>query len=211
MKPPPPKKKTKATQSSEALSEDAYISHAGVISYADVNKDNYLDFTAKDVTRAEKSVRVDFDEVAAQNLIRYFHYRLKNGCLFDDVRLKPKERAFIDYVEHAFARMVEQKKSPEVAFGLAPGKGEHRRESTVERDVQLAAYAILHMRSQGANPNKEKAFDAAAVKFYAAHGGKPVAKAAYRKYERELKSMTDKSLEELLSNESETSNDNEPS
>lgn len=180
MKPPPSKKKSTVTQS-----EDNF----------EVNEDNYLDITIQDVKGAVNSVKCDFDEMAARNLIRYFHYRLKNGCLFNDVRLKPKERAFVDYIEHAFARMVEQKKSPEVAFGLAPGRGEHQRESTVERDVVAAAYVTLLMRNNWKWGDAKG--EAANFLFHDGKGEKAVEK-AYADHKEVFTWMPNKSLMDLL-------------
>lgn len=195
MKSPPSKRKAKATQSSEALSEDEYISHTGITFRADVNEDNYLDFTVKDVTCAVASVKFDFDEVAAQNMVRYFHYRLKNGCLFDGVRLKPKERAFVDYVEHAFARMVEQKKSPEVAFGFVPGRGEHKRENTTERDVIAAAYMVLLMKNSW---RRVDAIGIVANFLFPDGNGESAVKEAYAKYRGYFVTLPEKTLLDFL-------------
>lgn len=187
--PPSSKKKIAATQSREAPPESAYTPHS------EVNEGNYLGITIKDVKGALGNVKHGFDYLAARNLIHYFHYRLKDGCLFDNVQLRPTERAFVDYVEYAFARMVEQKKSPEVAFGLAPGRGEHQRESTVERDVVAAAYVTLLMRNNWKWEDAKG--EAANFLFHDGKGEKAVEK-AYADHKEVFAWMPNESLMDLL-------------
>lgn len=195
MKSPPPKKKTTATQSSEASLQSAYLPNT------EVNESNYLDITIKDVKGSVGIVKLEHDELAARNLFHYFHYRLKDGGIFDDIgKLNPMERAFVDYVEYAFARVVDQGKSFDVAFGLAPGRGEHQRESTVERDVIAAAYMTLLERNDW---KYEIAVDEVA-KFLSQKGffqkgkGKSAVKKAYAEFHETFSTTQEKTLMELL-------------
>lgn len=113
----------------------------------EVNESNYLEITLEDITTALAFIKHDFDDLAARNMIFYFHYMLQAGRIFEKPPLNPIERAFVDYVGHAFSRIVQEGKSPRVAFGLSQGRGEYQRENTTERDAIAAAYMILLMRS----------------------------------------------------------------
>lgn|SRR5665811_540253 len=88
-----------------------------------VNEENFRDFTSEDVVNAVGIVKHCFDADAPRNLIRYFHFMLRDGYLFGNVLLSTAERAFVDYVGYAFARITERGKSAEVAFRLERGRG----------------------------------------------------------------------------------------
>lgn len=163
----------------------------------EVNEDNFLDFTLADVEDAVAVVKHDFDAEAALNLIRYFHYRFRDGGLFDSVQLRPIERAFIEYVEYAFARIVEQGKSPQVAFGLNLGRGEYPRPDTTIRDVEICAYMILLMRN---NWKWQDAKGEAANIFFPDGKGDKAVEKAYAEYKNELCQMKDDTLKDLLPN-----------
>ena len=164
----------------------------------EVNEGNYLSVTPEEVASAVGSVTVSFDEKAARNLIRYFHYRLKNGALFNGVPLRQKERAFLDYVEHAFSRFVEQEKSLNVAFGLTSGTGNRPRDSTTERNVIAAAYMVLLIKYNHWKWEDAKG-EVANFLFPDGEGEKAVEK-AYSDRRDEFWLMKEETLRELLPN-----------
>lgn len=72
----------------------------------EVNSENFYSFTPEDVRGAVAAVKYGFDDIAARNLIRYFHFRFNEGNIFDRAELSSVERSFLEYVEHAFSRIV---------------------------------------------------------------------------------------------------------
>ena len=184
----------------------------------EVSEENFLELTPAEIATAVASVKYGttwakdgFDDTQAKNLIRYFHLMFKAGRLFENVQLQPVEHAFLDYVEHAFSRIVtgnatdagqecvnskgkSKGKSVDVAFGLSPGRGEYPREDNVLRDICLAACAILLMRKGG---KWECAMNDAA-KHFAGVDSNSVAEVAHEKYGIVLERMTNDALEEIL-------------
>lgn len=161
---------------------------------AQVNKDNFRDFIPGDVENAVGSVKFGFDPVAARNLIHYFHYMLQNDLLFSRVTLSPVERAFVEYVSLAFARIAEDGKSTDVAFGLKPGRGKHPREDTDDRDFLIAAYIVRQTRD-GVTTTKAATINAAILLSI----GHTTANDAYSKYRDAVALMPNEQLDSLLS------------
>lgn len=162
-----------------------------------VTDDNYQDLTVEDVEGAVASVKFGYDEEAARNLIHYFHFMLRDGGLFCSTHLNPKERLFIEFVEHAFARMTEKGKTAEIAFGLELGRGEYQRKDTTERDVEAAAVVILLRRNGW--PRTDAVEEAANIDPEWPEG--EWVAGACRKYEEELSRLSDTSLLEMIPEE----------
>ena len=160
----------------------------------EVDENNFLELTLADIEGAANIVKHDFESKAAQNLIRYFHFMLRDGYLFDRVKLSPVEQIFIEYVEHAFSRIVEDGKSIQVGFGLTPGRGEHQREDTFERDIIATSYMIL-LRRNGWSWIDAK--EEAAGLLFLVNGSKAVEE-AYSKYRVGFETLTDDVLIGLL-------------
>lgn len=117
-----------------------------------VNEDNFRDVQPKDVEGMVGLLKLDpvkygIDPDGAKNLIRYFHYMLASEHLFERVQLNPVERAFLDFVGHAFERMTKDGESPQVAFGLQYGKGKYKRGDKADRDFVAVVHVILLMRN----------------------------------------------------------------
>lgn len=96
---------------------------------------------AEDIDGAVASVSHGYDPVAAGNLIRYFHFALQDGALFDNCdKLSEDERGLIDFIAHAFKRYVEGggNKSLDVAFGVKRGPGRVSDDNDA-RNVTIAA------------------------------------------------------------------------
>lgn len=177
----------------------------------EVNEENLESFTISDVNDAVGSIKHGFDAIAANNLIRYFHYRFCDGTLFEGVKLRSEEKAFLEYVSHAFSLIVTGKpeeeeqtdattgKSADVAFGLTLGRGKYQREDATERDMKLAACVILLMREEG--KTWEFSIDEAATRFYA-KGGSRVAEEAYQQFGWALKHISTKDLRAIVEKQS---------
>ncbi len=165
-----------------------------------VNEDNFRDFSSEDVVNAVAIVKQCFDTDAPRNLIHYFHFMLRDGELFQKVQLSPIERAFVDYVGYAFARIAEDGKSTQVAFGLQPGKGEHPRVDTSDRDFNAAVYMVLHIRNGEKWESAKR--DAAALFFDG--GGHKAVEAAYAKLKGTLILLDDETLKSYLPPDSKT-------
>lgn len=97
------------------------------------------DISDSDLRGALAAVKYGHDPVAARNLIEYFHERMRDCRPLNDLILR-------EYIEHAFARIIEDEKSADVAFGLRLARGEFPRPNTMIRDVQAAAYITILMR-----------------------------------------------------------------
>lgn len=156
-----------------------------------VNKDNFRDFTPETVQGSVELVKLKSNADEAQFLIHYFHFMLRDGGLFDNVQLSPIERAFVDYVEHAFARITEEGESTQIAFGLQLRRGKHPREDTSDRDFIATAYIILLMRKNWTW--KDAKGEAANLLFPVDKGDKAV-EAAYAKHRDELRICSDEAL-----------------
>jgi hypothetical protein len=159
-----------------------------------VNKDNFLDFTLEDVEGAVTAIEYGFDAEAAQNLIHYFHYMLRDGCFFECVQLRPKEQAFVNYVAHAFERITEEKSSADIAFGLKLARGKYIRPDTTERDFTAVAYMILLIRN-GKTWNEAKG---EAANLFSPDGGDKAMEEAYRKYSKIFGIIPDETLTKML-------------
>jgi hypothetical protein len=160
-----------------------------------VNEENFRDFTSEDVVNAVGIVKHCFDADAPRNLIHYFHFMLRDGELFGNVQLSPIERAFVNYVGYAFARIAEEGKSTQVAFGLQLGRGEYPREDTTDRDLTAAAHVTLLMRNNWTWVDAKG--EAANLLFPDGKGEKAVEE-AYRKYKETLWILPNKTLTLML-------------
>jgi hypothetical protein len=162
----------------------------------EITQNNLYDFLPDEVRTFVDNQRSEFNPTAAKNLIRYFHYRFQDGNFFDNKKLHPEERAFLNYIDHALSLIVKNK-SADVAFGLTLGRGKYQREDTLGRDMQLAAYVVLLMRE---GENWESAIVKSAERFYA-KGGDRVAEEAYGKFGNAFKPLSDNDLKAILSDE----------
>lgn len=144
--------------------------------------------TRQDLEGALAVVMHGHDPVAAQSLIEYFHDQNLDPA-------GPDSDILLAFVRHAFRRIVEDKKSADVAFGLSQGRGEYERPFNADRDVIAAAYVVLLMR-EGWTWLDAKG-EAANLLFPDGRGGKAV-EHAYENYKHALHGVPDQLLREML-------------
>lgn len=143
--------------------------------------------TDKDLYGALAAVMHGFDPVAAHNLVRYFHDCLQDGRPYN-------EQILLDYVYHAFGKIINEKVSADHAFGFKQSRGKYQREDATERDVVAAALVMLHMRNK--KSYLEAKGDSANALFPDGEGEKAV-EAAYSQYKSVLQYMSTEALKEL--------------
>lgn len=101
---------------------------------------------AHDVAGAIACVEHDFDEIAADNLIRFFHSALSSGDIFGSRRnLSENERNLLDYIGVVFGRYVDGKVL-DVAFGIKKPRGRKSDPSLPMRDLAIAASVEIAVR-----------------------------------------------------------------
>jgi len=148
----------------------------------------WLDVADADLNSALAAVKYGHDPVAAKNLIEYFHERFKDGLPYN-------ERILIEFLGHAFGKIIEEGSSADHAFGLKLKRGEYERESTLERDVIATAYVILLMRNRWTYLDARG--QAANLLFQDGKGDKAV-EAAYATYKDYFRSFPNDILEGML-------------
>lgn len=100
-----------------------------------------------------------------------------------------------NWVIHAFGKIIDDKESADVAFGLTTGKGKRARPDTHDRDILIAAHVILDMRD---NKKWDCAIGDAANLFFPDGKGDKAAEAAYSKYKDILGMLPDETLRGLI-------------
>lgn len=169
---------------SKAVNASAPAKNAATVD--DIRK--WDDVSDADLRGALAGVKYGYDPTAARNLIEYFHERMRDHRPLN-------ERILREYIEYAFARIVRDGKSTDVAFGLKLVRGKYRRKDTTERDVRAASYITLAMRK---NVKWQVAVgDAANLLFPDGKGGKAVEK-AYESYRDIFRNLPDKYLKAML-------------
>lgn len=168
-----------------------------------VSANNYRTITDGDVSGAFASIAYDHDSVATDNLIRYFHFAMEDGALFESyTKFSQKERTFLDFIKRAFGRYMEGK-SLNAAFGLTPGRGESHRDDNTLRNMGIAAFVILRMRN---GTKWQDAIGDAANKFFPDGEGTRACESAHAEYKELFISFTNDSLQTLArSNDSDLS------
>ncbi len=106
------------------------------------------DVVNSELNGALAAVKYGHDPVAAKNLIEYFLERFRDGSHYN-------EHILLEFLDHAFGKIIEEGWSADHAFGLKLKRGHHERPDTTERDVIATAYMILLMR-KNKNKNKNK-------------------------------------------------------
>jgi hypothetical protein len=163
----------------------------------DVTDDNWRDMRDSDVAGALSSVIQGHDSVAAENLIRYFHFAFKSGDLLANCAMRgSKERMLIEYLEYAFDRYVEVKsiKSLDAAFGLKKAIGQRDVPDHSMRNLGIAAFVVLKMRS---GSNWDVAVGDAANTFFPDGKGQRACEDAYAKHNNALQCFPNDLLEAL--------------
>lgn len=162
-----------------------------------VTSENFREIDAADLNGALASTKHDFDPQAADNLLRYFAYALRDGDLSHH-----KLVIFLDFIGKALGRYVDGKPL-EVAFGLKRGRGQRKSDDplgTEERNMQIAAFITLRLRR---NPHLTVIdVEGDAVNHYFPEGdgerGGRACRAAYEKYKSVTNLTDDKTLESLI-------------
>lgn len=134
------------------------------------------------------AVKFSNDPVAARNLVEYFYARIHAVEAYN-------ERILLEYIEHAFGRIVNEGVSADHALGFKQSRGKHKREDTTERNVVAAAIVILHMR------NGMTWLDArgdAANELFPDGKGERAVDEAYKQYKVVLSYMSSDALKELI-------------
>lgn len=104
-----------------------------------VTAENWRDQAGDVEATVAAVIHAGVDPIAAENLIRYFHFALEDGQLFCNCSgLGEVERSFIDYVGHAFGRYVAGRPIG-AAFGLDRGRGDRERADLTDRNTAIAA------------------------------------------------------------------------
>lgn len=89
--------------------------------------------------RSASDCKNDYEPFAARSLIEYFHERFREGYPYN-------ERVLLEFVAHAFAKMIEENWTADHAFGLKLRREHYQREGTDERNMTAAAYMTLLIR-----------------------------------------------------------------
>jgi hypothetical protein len=141
-----------------------------------------------DLKGALTAVKYGYDPVAALNLIEYFHKKISEDGAYHTPFL-------LEYIHHAFGKIVEEGWSADHAFGLKLKRGNYPRTDHTERNVQVAAYVILLRR------RKWTLLDAkgeAANLFFPDGKGEKAVESAYAFYRESLEILPDETLTTIL-------------
>ena len=141
-----------------------------------------------DLNGALAAVMSAHDPKAAKNLVEYFYVRIRAGEPYN-------ERILLEYIDHAFGRIVNEGVSADHAFGFKKKRGKHKREDTTERDVVAAAIVTLRMRN---GMTWLDAKGAAANELFPDGKGEKAVEAAYSQYKVALSYMSSDALTELI-------------
>lgn len=148
----------------------------------------WRDISAGDLRAALAEIKHGFDPDAARNLITYFHEHMREGVEFN-------QEVLLDYLYHAFGKIVVEGWSADHAFGLKLKRGLYVRESTLERDITATAYIILLMRRGWSY--LDATGEAANLLFPDGQGEKAIV-AAYSNYKEVFSKLSDDLLLEML-------------
>lgn len=149
----------------------------------------WLDVTEADLNDALAAVKYGHDPDAARNLIEYFYERIRSGE-------RHNERVLLEFLDHAFGKIVEDNWSPNHAFGLALKRGQYPRKDTTLRDVMAAAYVILLRRRN--LTLQETIGEAVNLLSDDSNKGDKAIESAYAQYKAVLECMPDESLKEMF-------------
>ena len=134
------------------------------------------------------AVKFGHDPAAARCLIEYFYYCIHEGEPYN-------ERVLLEFLHHAFEKIIKQEWSADHAFGLKLKRGMYERPDTTLRDLTAAAYVILLMRRKWTWQDAKG--EAANLWFEDGSGDKAVEK-AHATYKCALDSLPDESLKDFL-------------
>ena len=146
------------------------------------------DVVNSELNGALAAVKYGHDPVAAKNLIEYFLERFRDGSHYN-------EHILLEFLDHAFGKIIEEGWSADHAFGLKLKRGHYERDCTLERDVMSAAYMILLMRK---NWTWLEAKGEAANLLFPESKGEKAVEAAYANYKSEFARLPDKVLLDML-------------
>lgn len=146
------------------------------------------EMTGDDLKGALVAVIHGHDPVAARNLIECFHERMRDDQTYD-------ERVLLEYVHHAFTKIVKENWTADQAFGLKLRRGHYERDDHLERDIQATGYVILLMRKGW---KWEDAIGEAANLLFPDDEGDKAVEAAYAEYKDTLSHEHDDSLLSML-------------
>jgi hypothetical protein len=146
------------------------------------------DVTDRELNEALTLIKHGFDPVAANSLMTYFYERMREGWDYN-------EQILIDYLLHAFGKIIDHGWSADHAFGFKLTRGRYARDSTIVRDLVGTAYMILLMRR---GLTYLKASEEAANLLFPDDKGDKTIQAAYSKYKDTLGIFPDEILMEML-------------
>ena len=157
-----------------------------------VTAQNYRTITDGDIAGAFTIIAHDHDSVAAANLIKYFHFAMEDGAIFEShTKFSQKELTFLDFIKRAFGRYMEGK-SLDAAFGLTRGRGERNVDDTTLRDLKITAFVILKMRKK---TTWARSIAQAASEFKT---GNRACEDAYATYKVALQNLDEKTLADIV-------------
>ncbi|MBL8453522.1 MAG: hypothetical protein JNK97_12315 [Zoogloea sp.] len=148
----------------------------------------WADVKKGDLNAALSAVKNDRDPEAANNLIGYFHERMKAGEPYD-------VDALHELMAHVFSEMVEKKRTADQALGLALVRGKYRRTDNFERNISGAAYIVLLTRNGW---RYQDAVGEAANLLFDKDKGDKAMQAAYTEYREALNWLPSEKLSEML-------------
>lgn len=148
----------------------------------------WRNLTDAELISALAAAKLGSDPVAARTLIEYFYQRIHSGERYN-------ERVLLEYLDHAFGKIIEDKQSADHAFGFKLPRGKYKREDNTERDVKAAAYIVLLMRK---NWTWQDAKGEAANLLFPDDKGDKAVEAAYKRYKDALRYVPAKTLMALL-------------
>lgn len=133
------------------------------------------------------SLHFNHDAALTRRVIEALYERMR-----DDIPI-PYE-VLCHFLQPAFKKIIRDKKSADEAFGLKVSKGQHARRDTFNRDMAIAAFVILEVRS-GKNNVEGAHMDAAEMY----HVSEPTVARAYKRFEG-LRHVPGDLLKELATN-----------
>ena len=164
-----------------------------ILNVIEAKKRKWQDVSDADLNGALAAVKHDFDPVAARTLIEYFYERIHNNDPYN-------EKVLLEFLDHAFGKIIKENRSLDIAFGFKLGRGKYRREDTTSvRDIRAAAHMELIMRKK---QSLSYAKTAAANRLFPDVTGKgkgeKVVEMAYGRYRNVLSAIPRKLLEAML-------------
>jgi hypothetical protein len=144
------------------------------------DSDDYLNWTLAAAKRGRR--------VSALNLIQHFYSRIHGGERYNT-------QVLLEYLDHAFGKILNEGSSADHAFGLKLLRGHHERDDTIDRDFVATACVTLRMKK---GETWEAAVEAAAGRIFPGGSGESAVKAAYHEYKPMVDQFTAAQLEELV-------------